>query len=263
VFALKDDQDVTYTVCSKTITKNIVDGTWSANKIFNASADGVQRKIMYAPDAVEETFGEYIFFGTGDRERPGNTSVVNRFYAVKNDWATTGVLTESDLVDVTDDLIQLGTAAEQQQVRTDLENAKGWYIRLENPGEKVVSSPRVYGGVIYFSTYTPSASSSPDPSDPCAASTVRGVGRLYALNYETGASMHHFSSEPETDHSGNSVALGKKDRSYSIGTAIPSAPVIAILGGGARLFVGVEGGIASLPTIATQDMRRYYWNRNF
>jgi hypothetical protein len=57
--------------------------------------------------------------------------------------------------------------------------------------------------------------------------------------------------------------LGKNDRSFSIGTAIPSAPVIAILGGGARLFVGVEGGIASLPTVVTQDMVRYYWNRNF
>jgi type IV pilus assembly protein PilY1 len=263
VFALKDDQDVTYTLCSKTITRNVVDGTWSAKKLFNASADGIQRKIQYAPDAIEEKFGEYIFFGTGDRERPGSTAVVNRFYAVKNDWAATGVLTESDLVDVTDDLIQLGTAEEQQQVKTNLSNAKGWYIRFENAGEKIVSSPRVFGGVVYFSTYTPSATTGPDPADPCAASTVRGVGRLYALNFETGGSTHDFSSTPETGHSGNTVSLGKKDRSFSIGTAIPSAPVIAILSGGARLFVGVEGGIASLPTVVTQDMHRYYWNRNF
>ena len=124
-------------------------------KLFNASADGVQRKILYAPDAVEESFGEYIFFGTGDRENPGDTTVVNRFYAVKNDWASTSVLTESDLVDVTADLIQLGTAEQQQQVKTNLANGRGWYIRLESPGEKIVSSPRVYGGVVYFSTYAP------------------------------------------------------------------------------------------------------------
>jgi type IV pilus assembly protein PilY1 len=263
VFAFKDDQQVSYTLCEKTITRSVVDGTWAGKKLFNASADGVQRKILYAPDAVEETFGEYIFFGTGDRENPGNTSVVNRFYTVKNDWATTtGVLTESDLVDVTADLIQLGTAEQQQQVRTNLANGRGWYIRFENPGEKVVSSPRVYGGVVYFSTYAPSASAGPDPNDPCASSTIRGVARLYALNFQTGASMHHFSSEQETDNSGNPVSLGKKDRSIAIGTAIPSAPVIAILGGGARLFVGIEGGIAGLPAIATQDMNRFYWNRN-
>jgi hypothetical protein len=59
------------------------------------------------------------------------------------------------------------------------------------------------------------------------------------------------------------VSLGKLDRSLAVGTAIPSAPVIAILGGGARLFIGVEGGIVSLPAIATQDMHRYYWNQIF
>jgi type IV pilus assembly protein PilY1 len=263
VFALKDDQNVSYSLCGKTITRNVVDGTWSAQKLFNASADGVQRKIQYAPDAVGESFGEYIFFGTGDRERPGNTSVVNRFYAVKNEWAASGVLTEADLVDVTNDLIQLGTADEQQQVKTALALGKGWYIRLENAGEKIVSSPRVFGGAIYFSTYTPSGTTGSDPADRCAASTVRGVGRLYALNYKNGGSVHDFSSPPETSRAGGSVTLGKNDRSFSIGTAIPSAPVIAILGGGARLFVGVEGGIASLPTVVTQDMVRYYWNRNF
>jgi type IV pilus assembly protein PilY1 len=262
VFALKDDQQMSYTVCGRTITRSVVDGIWSGKKLFNASADGVQRKILYAPDAVEESFGEYIFFGTGNRENPGNTSVVNRFYAVKNDWAVTSVLTESDLVDVTADLIQLGNAEQQQQVKNNLANGRGWYIRLENPGEKVVSSPRVYGGVVYFSTYAPSESAGPDPDDPCASSTIRGVAKLYALNYQTGASMHHFSSEPETDNSGNSVSLGKKDRAIAIGTAIPSAPVIAVLGGGARLFVGIEGGIAGLPAIATQDMNRFYWNRN-
>ena len=262
VFALKDDQQMSYTVCGRTITRSVVDGIWSGKKLFNASADGVQRKILYAPDAVEESFGEYIFFGTGNRENPGNTSVVNRFYAVKNDWAVTSVLTESDLVDVTADLIQLGNAEQQQQVKNNLANGRGWYIRLENPGEKVVSSPRVYGGVVYFSTYAPSESAGPDPDDPCASSTIRGVAKLYALNYQTGASMHHFSSEPETDNSGNSVSLGKKDRAIAIGTAIPSAPVIAVLSGGARLFVGIEGGIAGLPAIATQDMNRFYWNRN-
>jgi hypothetical protein len=92
---------------------------------------------------------------------------------------------------------------------------------------------------------------------------VRGVGRLYALNYKTGAAVHDFSGTPEQDGDNHTVALGKQDRSLSVGTAIPSAPVIAILGGGARLFIGVEGGIVSLPTVATQEMYRYYWNQIF
>jgi hypothetical protein len=59
------------------------------------------------------------------------------------------------------------------------------------------------------------------------------------------------------------VGLGKKDRVIAIGTAIPSAPVIAILENGARMFIGVEGGIVSMPAIATPDMYRYYWHQLF
>ena len=260
VFAFKDDEDMSF--CSGTYSKSIANGIWDAHKLFSASAvDGVQRKILYAPDVVGEEFGEYIFFGTGDRTDPAETGVVNRFYAVKNDWAGGAALDETDLVDVTDDLIQLGTEAERQAAKTSLENGKGWFIRLENTGEKVVASPRVYGGVVYFTTYTPDSSA---PSgDPCAASTVRGVARLYAVDYKTGASVSGFSSEIEYDGDGNMVDLGKKDRTIPIGTAIPSAPVIAILENGARIFIGVEGGIVSMPAIAAPDMYRYYWHQIF
>jgi type IV pilus assembly protein PilY1 len=269
IFALKDDQVQTYTPCSLPITKTVVDGVWSGMKLFQTpTLSGKKLKILYAPDAVAEryppsTHGEYIFFGTGDRENPGDTTMVNRFYAVKNDWTATAPYTESNLVDVTTNDIQLGTAAEKAAVKSALETHKGWFIQLENAGEKVVSSPRVYGGVVYFTTYTPSDDSGINPTDPCAASTVRGVSRLYAVDYKTGGAVHDFSTTAETDHSGTAVSLGKLDRSLAVGTAIPSAPVIAVLAGGARLFIGVEGGIVSLPTIATQDMYRYYWNQIF
>ena len=188
----------------------------------------------------------------------------NRFYAIKNDWTATSPLTESNLVDVTSDLIQLGTVAEKQQVQTNLDNAKGWYIRLGTSGEKVVSSPRVYAGVVYFTTYTPATAGGPVDPDPCTASTASGVARLYALNYKNGASVTNFSTSGETDTSGNALnGLGKLDRSLIVGTAIPSAPVIAILAGGARIFIGVEGGLVSLPAVASQDMIRYYWNQIF
>jgi type IV pilus assembly protein PilY1 len=271
VFALKDDQLQTFTVpgCA-TVTKNVVDGTWSGMKLFQASeSNGKKLKILYAPDAVAEKYppdvhGEYIYFGTGDREDPGSTGVVNRFYAIKNDWTATSPLGESDLVDVTEDLIQLGTAEQKQAVSESLELKKGWYIRLGGSGEKVVSSPRVFAGVVYFTTYTPSSDGGGDNPDPCAASTASGVARLYALNYKNGASVSNFSASGETDTAGNPVSgLGKLDRSLIVGTAIPSAPVIAILAGGARIFIGVEGGLVSLPAVASQEMIRYYWNQIF
>jgi type IV pilus assembly protein PilY1 len=266
IFALKDDVIQEFTPCTQTIKKSVVDGNWSVVKLFNASADGVQRKIFYSPDAVAETYppgtqGEFIYFGTGDREDPGNTTVENRIYAVKNDWTATGPMSEAALVDVTANLIQLGTEEQKEQVRSQLATQKGWFIRLENSGEKVVASPRVYAGVVYFTTYTPGQGEA--SADPCEASTANGAARLYAVDFRTGAAVHNFSTTTETDPAGHVVALGKSDRAKVIGTAIPSAPVIAILKGGAFLFVGVEGGVSSMPVVAGQDMYRYFWNQIF
>jgi type IV pilus assembly protein PilY1 len=262
IFAFKDDEEMVF--CEGHITRSVANGVWSAQKLFAASAvDGINRKILYSPDVVGESFGDYIFFGTGDRSDPDETTVVNRFYAVKNDWSGGATLNENDLVDVTDDLIQMGTAAQQQAAKTSLESGNGWYIRLENTGEKVVAAPRVYGGVVYFTTYTPDSGTGGGGGDPCAASTVRGVARLYAVDYRTGASVSEFSMEVEYDGDGNAIDLGKKDRVLAIGTAIPSAPVIAILKNGAQIFIGVEGGIVSMPAISTPEMYRYYWHQFF
>jgi type IV pilus assembly protein PilY1 len=267
IFALRDDANQEFSVCSRTIQKSVVDGSWTAIKLFNAAAvDNVQRKIFCAPDAVAMKYppgvqGEYIYFGTGDRENPRDRTVVNRIYAVKNDWTATTPLTENDLVDVTDNLIQLGTAEQKQQVRNLLNSKKGWFIRLPNSGEKVVSSPRVYAGVVYLTTYTPAQDDV--SNDPCETSGANGQGRLYALDFKTGASVTNFSDSTETDGEGNTITLGINDRSKVIGTAIPSAPVITILRGGAHIFVGVEGGVSSLPVVAGQDMYRYYWNQIF
>ena len=244
------------------------DGTWSGRKLFSASAvDSVQRKMFYAPDSVIESFGEMVFLGTGDRADPGESTVVNRIYAIKNTWEDTSTfttLTESDLVDVTDNLIQLGTITQKTQVRDDLQTSKGWYIRLENTGEKVTASPTVYGGVVYFTTYTPDTSTTTtSTTDPCGNSTARGTARLYAVDYLTGGGVHDWSAVTETDAEGNIVDRGKLDRVKDIGTAIPSGPVIAVLENGAKMYIGVEGGVAPEDPIASFNMNVFYWRQIF
>lgn len=260
MFVFKDDED------DGTHTGTLVtDGTWTARILFWASADGVQRKIQYAPDVVKEELGETIFFGTGDRADPYETDVVNRIYAVKNNWGDDPAdtnLTESDLVDMTDNLIQLGTADEQKSVQDALDESKGWFIRLENLGEKVVSTPIVFGGVVYFTTYTPNADGGAvDPNDPCAGTTAKGVGRLYALDYKTGGGVHDWSSETETDGDDNIVERGKKDRTQIVGYSMPSPPVIAILETGPKLYIGIEGGVNAVDPIPVPDLNIIYWRQ--
>ncbi len=237
------------------------DGVWSGRTFFSASADGVQRKCFYSPDAVAESYGEMIFFGTGDREHPNDNTVVNRIYAIKNEWTdpAPAMLTESNLMDVTADLIQMGTAGEQEAAREGLESSKGWYFRLENLGEQITSSVTVYAGVAYFTTYTPEAGVV--TGDPCEAASGRGQARLYAVDYLTGGAVYDFSAVSETDGDGNVVERGKMDRSSLIGTSMPSAPVIAVLPGKAVLFVGVEGGVAQQDPDPVADLNLYYWRQ--
>lgn len=252
VFAVEDDDG---------------DGTWVARKLFSASAvDGVQKKMFYAPDAVAETYGEMIFIGTGDRADPGETGVVNRIYAIKSSWddiSTFEAIDESDLVDVTDNLIQLGTEEEKLQTAEALADAKGWYIRFENTGEKITSSPRAFAGVIYFTTYTPDAGGAVGEADPCAVAETRGSARLYALDYRTGGAVMDYSDVVETDAEGETVERGKLDRSKVVGTAIPSAPVIAIHESGPKMYLGIEGGVATEDVATSPNINLFYWRQLF
>ena len=238
---------------------------WETRKFFSCSAaDGINKKIFYAPDAVKESFGETIVFTTGDRENPTKGDVENRIYSIKNDWPEAGnftTITESDLVDVTDNLIQLGTVDEKAQAELALKNSKGWFIRLENSGERGVSSPVIFDGVIYFTTYTPVDEDGTPLEDPCMVSGAAGIARLYAINYKTGEAVLDLSDEYETDRNGNIVTLGKKDRSTVIGGSMPSAPVIAIGEGGPKIYVGVEGGIGSEDPLVSPKANIYYWRQ--
>jgi len=279
VFAFEDDD------------KN---GTWSKRKLFATPAN---MKIFYAPDAVKESYGEMIFFGTGDRADPGETTVVNRIYAVKNNWGDIAgftTLAEADLVDVTADLIQLGTDQQKEQIAAELESAKGWYIKLENPGEKVVSTPVVFAGAVFFTTYTPGSTTGDSQSDPCAASDNRGVARLYAVDYLTGGGVFDWDEDVGTDADGNALSLseamayeagggvfnwyedverdadgnvvsrGKRDRSKIIGTAIPSSPVFIIAPGGPKILISAEGGVPQEdPGEITPAVNQFYWRQVF
>jgi type IV pilus assembly protein PilY1 len=265
IFAFKDDGS---NEDDGTMDQYGGDGIWNQRKLFSASADGVQRKIFYSPDAVEESFGEMIFFGTGDRADPEGTGVINRIYAIKNHWedpATFNTLTESDLWDVTEDLIVLGSLTDQTLVRSKLAEKDGWFIRLDqNAGEKVTSSVLVYNGVVYFTTYTPeSGSINPNPIDPCEVVSGRGQARLYALNYKTGVAAFEWSDITETDDTDehNAVAKGRHDRSKIIGTSIASAPVVAILKGGPQIYIGVEGGVQNINPNVTQTLNTFYWRQ--
>jgi len=231
-------------------------GTWSMVKVFQARSGDTANmllKFLYEPDVALETFGDYIYIGTGDREHPSETATVNRLYAIKNTWASSWTtLTEADLVDVTE-------YNYTSPVFAGLQSGNGWFIKLnEQAGEKVVSSPLVYNGIVFFTTYTPGTGNS---SDKCSVEGLGG-GRLYALNYLTGEAI------PNLFNNEDSSQLGREDRYRELGVGIPSPPTLVITAsGGAKLIIGTggAGGTTGAETIeipSTSSAKIYYWKQD-
>jgi type IV pilus assembly protein PilY1 len=265
LFGFRDNPVNSKVLDSEFQIKNHIFTASGGKKIFEES-DFVTEYMQYWDSGASEwkfTVGDYIYFGTGDRANPLRSDLTNYFYCVKNDWITEGIdtskqvkdfttldssplasdSTDTDyvMIDVTDNTIQDGTEEEKLAMIQALNDSynRGWYIELEHPGEKVLSAPTVYDGVVYFTTFTPS--SGVVASDPCTADAGGGTSRLYAVDYKTGAAVYDTFYE-ETDEEGNEV-LNKKDRFKEISAGLISispSPEIIITDKGVKLLVGPE-----------------------
>ncbi len=226
---------------------------WTARKLFGANpgsggASDTGRKIFYKPSVVSELGYKVLYFGTGDREHPLNTAVVDRVYALI-DRDQTSTVTESTLMDVTADQLQTTTIASGAGSVADLLsklNATtnyGWYIKLDqNSGEKVLSAPLVFNKVAYFTTYAPGSSVTVEACQPNL-----GTARMYALSYKTGeAAMNYDTSNDSTTttnlraKSGAGILL-RNDRVKTTGSGIPPGVSTLITpGGGVTLWTGMQ-----------------------
>jgi type IV pilus assembly protein PilY1 len=208
---------------------------WSAKIIFNSNTGGEKRKIFYPPDVtLEKDSGDYemLFFGTGDREHPKESANIDRLYAIK-DKNPSAPLPETNLVDVTQDFLQDASTSETDRaaILNALGTKDGWFIKLDqNVGEKCLSSPVVYYGVVYYTSFAPSFGSE---GDPCFVG--EGTGRLYALKYKSGNAAFNL------DGLGTDGTLTRSDRSTTIGTGIPSGVIITFIEGKTVAYVGVGG----------------------
>ncbi len=144
----------------------------------------------------------WVFFGTGDRDHPENTSS-NSFYGIiDNTNMTNGsALTASNLVNVTS---------------TNVAPTQGWFITLQ-PNEKDWTAPSVFNYVVLFTTFTPT-------SDPCGAG---GNANLYEVQMGTGYAALNWSTGLPLSSSNSS-----NTRNMQIGVGIPSQPIVEITSSG-------------------------------
>jgi len=224
--------------------------TWTAKIIFDSNkGESLKRKIFYPPDVtLEKGNYEMIFLGTGDREHPKDTTKVDRLYAVKDQNPSTP-LSEGNLVNVTQDLLQEGTDFQKTSTLNALEAQSGWLIQLnDNLGEKCLSNSVLFYGDIYYTTFTPVFG---DKSDPCFLD--QGIARIYALNYKTGNAVFNL------DGVGTLNDLTRSDRSSVIGASIPSGVIITFVGGTSVAYGGVGGGVYRPPLPITKTIIPINW----
>jgi len=174
---------------------------WKVHLFASLRSSGTQadeRKFLYPADVVPsgdpggaQPF-DAVLIGSGDREKPFDTTVVNRFYMLRDtnigktvDEVNFATITEDDLYDVT----SVTTSTIDYSVLNDATN-KGWYFTLEgynpktktkSPGEKVVGGVVTLGGTVYFGTNIPT------PKTPgVTICNSLGTALLYKVNFETG-----------------------------------------------------------------------------
>lgn len=228
-----------------------------------------RRKIFYQPDVMRASDNQYssdarydmVMVVTGNRANPLSTEVVDRAYAIRDfnvdglsdsnddglaDGLTTiqGPLVSStgDLFNATNDINPTGSDL------SDLRSAKGWYVDLEESGEKALARPVVIAGKMFFTTYLPDAVVA---ATNC--SLAEGGGRLYGLNVLNAAPVLNW------DGLGDDTNLVKNDRHQQLGSGIPSGVVTVYQEEGVTGLVGSGAGAKPFDPGAEFPRFRTYW----
>lgn len=168
---------------------SLVDGGVIGDFALNSATPAVNdaannRRFYYAPDVslVKAPGGNFlsVSIGSGFRAHPLNEDVADRFYMVKQTSvyqkpSSYTKFTAADLYDATDNLLGEATGATLTSEVNKLSAANGWYIRMENTGEKVLAPSLTVNNQVLFTTYEPVPNVS-------ACATGNGKGRLYVVS---------------------------------------------------------------------------------
>jgi Tfp pilus tip-associated adhesin PilY1 len=215
---------------------------WTVSKIFQASVgQSAYHRIEFSP--INDS-NRYLFFGTGNQDRPISDNVAGKFFGIVDSDAVvrTSPVTEAGLRDVTANLwAGLSTSTPTLLSPTD----NGWFVNLSavgptgslHTGEKVLSDPVVFYNNVYFTTYT----YNPTVSVACSNS---GIARVYGLSiYNASAALSALSSLGESPVSGKVPYHEYSGSQAGVAGGVASSPSLSINPAGqSSLFVGFSTG---------------------
>ena len=246
---------------------NVDDATpsnWTVSQLASLGGIGANaRKFLYQPDIVPADSSnnfDSLLLGSGDREHPFDTAIINRYYMIKDDHglavtraipviegvAGLAIGVPGQLYDTTSNLIQVGTTAQIATAKTAFGLASGWYVTLST-GEKVVDGSTTLAGTVFFGTNTPTAA----VANACVGNL--GQARLYVLSYLNGSA---------TIDENKSGTLTTIDRSFNrAGGGFPPTPVAISVVIGGKTYQGAISGTQVLTSPGPALGRRYrtFW----
>lgn len=230
---------------NSTSTADLVSGGVIAR--LGGSTAAENRRFYYKPDVSLSEDGRHInlAIGSGYRSHPLATDNEDMFFVIrdKNVYAPAvdasdnpvyTAITLADLFDTTSNVIGQGTDAEVAVARTALDNAEGFYIRMNETdgsyvGEKVLAKSTTFDGKVIFTTYTPVASAS------SACSPSQGSARAYYISVTDGS--------PVIDADSSGGDLVREDRRNElVRGGIPPEPSIIFHESGPTVLIGTEKG---------------------
>jgi len=228
---------------------------WTGKRFFRAATTDLNppgtgeyfpsQAIYGTPNAALMDGKLWVYFGTGDRNHPNNTSA-NRFYGIRDDQTdmTNGTAwTEANLADAT-------------AGAPDLSVKKGWYVPLAST-EKVLAAPDIFNKVVYFTSFTPTTTT--------VCGSGGGTAKLYAIQMASGFAAIDWSNDTVL----GSSATSSSARGKEIGQGIPSKPIFIINDTGVSVSATVTAGttnqqLPSNPAPPPDNMRRIlYWREAF
>jgi type IV pilus assembly protein PilY1 len=147
---------------------------WSAKRLNQPPTSNAEKHpIFYAPAVAFDDYKKpWVYFGTGDRENPlDTTNPPEFFYAVKDDGL--GVYPRRENHEL----------QEISLINTFTPNPlkKAWYLILEHSAqlvEKVLARPVVFDNILYFTTFA--------YKENATGCSIEGDARLYMLYFQTG-----------------------------------------------------------------------------
>ena len=207
----------------------------SGNRTTAISADN--RRFYYPPDVALAVNGKERYLsvgiGSGYRAHPLNIATDDRYYLLKQldthgAPASYTTLYEPNLYDATDNLLNEGDTAQKANAELALAASSGWYLRLTNNGEKVLSGGATIQNQVVFTTYEPNTNRS------TSCNPAQGTSRAYLVNL--------FDASPTNQDINGDGTIDAADRviQLQIGS-IPATPtVIDTLESKPTVWVGPE-----------------------